>query len=72
MNDDFLKGKWNEFKGRVREQWAELTDDDVEEINGNREQLHGKLQQRYGLAKDRAAEEVNTWLEGLNREVDRH
>jgi uncharacterized protein YjbJ (UPF0337 family) len=72
MNDDFLKGKWNEFKGRLREQWAELTDDDVEEINGNREQLQGKLQQRYGLAKDRAAEEVNTWLEGLNREVDRY
>ena len=71
MNNDILKGKWNEFKGKLREQWGELTDDDVAEIDGNREQLLGKLQQRYGMQKERATEEVNDWIEYLNREVDR-
>ena len=71
MNADILKGKWHEFKGKVREQWGELTDNDVEEINGNREQLVGKLQQRYGLAQDKAAKEINAWLENLNKELDR-
>jgi uncharacterized protein YjbJ (UPF0337 family) len=71
MNNDILKGKWNEFKGNVRERWAELTDNDVEEINGNMEQLIGKLQQRYGMAKDRASKEANSWMESLNKSVAR-
>lgn len=70
MNKDIFTGKWNEFKGKVRERWGELTDNDVEEINGNREQLLGKLQQRYGIAKDKALKDVNSWLESLNKELD--
>ena len=70
MNDQ-LKGKWNELKGKVREQWAELTQDDLGEINGNFEQLVGKLQTRYGYAKDKAAKEVNNWLEKANKELEK-
>jgi uncharacterized protein YjbJ (UPF0337 family) len=70
MNEDILKGRWNDFKGRLREQWAELTDNDVEQIEGNWDRLLGKLQTRYGMAKDDAAEEVNSWLEKANREMD--
>jgi uncharacterized protein YjbJ (UPF0337 family) len=71
VNTDILKGQWKEFKGKLREQWADLTDNDVEEINGNREQLIGKLQQRYGMAKERATTEVNSWLETVNQNMDR-
>lgn len=71
MNNDVLTGKWTEFKGKLRERWAELTANDIEEINGNREQLLGKLQQRYGIAKEKALKDVNAWLESLNKELDR-
>jgi len=71
MNNDQFKGRWNELKGKVQEQWAEFTQDDIAEINGNWEQLVGKLQKRYGLAKEHAAEEVNKWLEHANKELDK-
>lgn len=71
MNEDQLRGTWNELKGKVREQWAELTQDDVSEVNGNWEQLVGKLQTRYGLAKEQAAKDVNSWLEKINKELDK-
>ncbi|MFW5941008.1 MAG: CsbD family protein [Chloroflexota bacterium] len=63
MNNDVLRGKWKQLKGRVREEWGELTDDDVDRIQGNREQLEGRLQERYGYAKDEAREEVDDWLD---------
>lgn len=59
MNWDQVKGQWNQFKGQVREQWGKLTDDDVAIINGQKDQLVGKLQERYGYAKDRAEREVS-------------
>lgn len=58
MNKDLFKGKWNEFKGKVKEQWGRLTDDEIAQINGKREQLLGKLQTKYGYAKDKAEEEL--------------
>ena len=61
MNSDVLKGKWLEMKGKVKEQWGKLTDDDLDEINGRREQLEGKIQQRYGLAKDRITRDIDDW-----------
>lgn len=48
--------------GSVKEQWGKLTDDEIAEINGNREQLEGKLQARYGYAKDTARQEVDDWF----------
>ncbi|HUG28875.1 MAG TPA: CsbD family protein [Gemmatimonadales bacterium] len=52
MNNDRLKGDWKRMKGKIREKWGELTDDDVDIVDGRREQLAGLLQKRYGMAKD--------------------
>ena len=56
-----VEGDWKQVKGKVREQWGKLTDDDLDVINGNQDQLEGRLQQRYGYAKDQASKEVNDW-----------
>lgn len=61
MNWDTIEGKWDQFKGAVREQWGKLTDDDIEQIGGKKDKLKGKLQEKYGYAKDRAEEEVNSF-----------
>ncbi len=55
---DQIEGGWKQLKGKIREQWGELTDDDVDVIAGKRDQLLGKLQQRYGWAKDEAEHKV--------------
>jgi len=62
MNWDQLEGKWKQIKGNAREKWAQLTDDDLEQIGGRRERLIGKLQERYGFAKERAEQQVEDWL----------
>jgi uncharacterized protein YjbJ (UPF0337 family) len=63
MNWDRIEGNWKEFKGKVKQQWGDLTDDDMTVIEGNRDQLEGRLQERYGYAKDKARQEVNSWLD---------
>ena len=50
-----------ELKGKVKEQWGKLTDDEIDQINGNREQLEGKLQERYGYQKDQAKKAIDDW-----------
>jgi len=65
MNWDRVQGNWKQFSGKVREQWGKLTDDDIARINGSREQLEGQLQARYGYAKDRAKQEVDSWCNRL-------
>ncbi len=64
MNWDRIAGNWKQFKGMVRERWGELTDDELEEVKGNKEQLIGKLQARYGLTKDEATKEFHEWADG--------
>ena len=59
MNSDMLKGKWSELKGSVKQKWGDLTDDDLLEIEGNRDKLVGKIQQRYGRSRDVAEKEAN-------------
>ena len=61
MNWDVVKGDWKQFSGKVKEKWAKLTDDDLTAINGKREQLEGKLQERYGYAKDEAKRQIDSW-----------
>ena len=56
-----FKGSWSQTKGAVKEQWGKLTDDDLDQISGRREQLEGKIQERYGVAKDRAKSEIDDW-----------
>ncbi|MBM3640759.1 CsbD family protein [Methylocystis sp. B8] len=62
MNWDTIEGNWKKFKGNVREQWGKLTDDDIARINGNREQLEGMIQERYGVAKDKAKKQIDDWM----------
>ena len=62
MNWDIIQGKWDQLKGSVKQEWGELTDDEVTQINGNRDRLSGKLQERYGWAKADAEEKMNDFL----------
>ncbi|MBC7660952.1 MAG: CsbD family protein [Chitinophagaceae bacterium] len=71
MNWDQIEGQWKDIKGSVREKWAKLTDDDVELIGGKKDRFVGKLQERYGLAKDHAEREVDTYIEGMNKDKSR-
>ena len=59
MNEDRIKGNWKQFTGRVQEQWGKLTNDDMDVIAGKKDQFMGKLQERHGLAKDAAEEQLN-------------
>lgn len=61
MNEDTLKGQWTQLKGQVREQWGKLTNDDLDVIQGRSEQLIGKIQERYGIARDEAKRQVDAW-----------
>jgi uncharacterized protein YjbJ (UPF0337 family) len=58
MNKDTFEGNWKQFKGKVKEEWGKLTDDDLDIINGRREQLVGRLQERYGLEKSAAEKQI--------------
>ena len=66
MDKDRIEGNWTEFKGKLREEYGELTDDEIEEARGNREQLEGKLQERYGKTKDDARKEIDDWSSRMN------
>jgi uncharacterized protein YjbJ (UPF0337 family) len=61
MNEDTIKGNWLELKGKVKEKWGELTDDDLDQIAGNRDQLLGRIQQRHGRSREEAEAELNDW-----------
>lgn len=63
MNTDIMKGKWKQLKGNVKKQWGKLTDDEVDQIEGNSEVLVGKVQEHYGKTKDEAQAEVDRWLQ---------
>lgn len=62
---DQLEGKWKQLKGDIRVKWGELTDDDLEQIAGNRDKLAGKLQERYGIAKEEANRQIDEWADNL-------
>jgi uncharacterized protein YjbJ (UPF0337 family) len=62
MNTDQMSGKWKQMKGAAKQQWGKLTDDDLEVIAGKRESLIGKLQERYGMAKEDAQKKADDWL----------
>ncbi len=63
MNQDQAAGNWLQFKGKVKEQWGKLTDDDLDVIAGKRDQLLGKIQERHGITQQEAEEQVNAWHE---------
>jgi uncharacterized protein YjbJ (UPF0337 family) len=61
MNWDQIQGKWKQLKGNARQKWAKLTDDDLEYIAGNREHFAGRLQERYGIAREEAERQLDAW-----------
>ncbi len=63
MNKDQADGNWKQFKGKVKEKWGKLTDDDLTVIEGKRDQLVGKIQEKYGYQKEQAEKEVKVWEE---------
>lgn len=65
MNMDRIEGNWKQLKGRMRAKWGELTDDDLDVAAGNREHLVGKLQERYGIARDQAEQRVDEFERSL-------
>jgi len=61
MNWDQIEGKWKQVRGQAKEQWGKLTDDDLDVAAGNRDQLVGKVQEKYGIAKEEAQRQVDAW-----------
>lgn len=79
MNWDQVAGNWKQAKGKVREKWGKLTDDDLGVIAGKRDQLVGRIQERYGIAKEEAERQADAFVQSMNeqdygteREVQRH
>ena len=61
MDWDQIQGKWKQFRGRVKEKWGRLTDDELDVIAGNHDQLIGKLQEKHGLSKEEAERQLDDW-----------
>jgi uncharacterized protein YjbJ (UPF0337 family) len=62
MNWDRVEGNWKQLKGKAREKWGKLTDSDFEQIAGKKDQLIGRIQERYGISKDEAQKEADEWV----------
>ena len=63
MNDDVFGGLWKQLKGQVRQQWGKLTDDDLETIGGSKDEVIGRIQERYGWEREKAEMEVNDFFD---------
>lgn len=61
MNEDIFSGNWKQFKGEVQKQWGELTGDAVDQAEGDRNKLIGAIQEQYGIAREKAEEQVQEW-----------
>jgi uncharacterized protein YjbJ (UPF0337 family) len=66
MNQDIIKGHWHEIKGKLKEQWGKLTDDEITQMKGSYEELEGILQKTYGYEKDRTKKEIQAFLDKNN------
>lgn len=64
MNWDIVAGNWKQFSGKVKQKWGQLTDDELTQVNGKREQLEGTLQARYGYTKEQAQKAIDDWMSG--------
>lgn len=71
MNWDQVEGQWKVLKGSVREQWGKLTDQDYESIGGKKDKFVGKLQERYGIAKEKAERELDDFISNMNDDQQR-
>ena len=67
MNEDILKGQWRQLRSQIKQWWSVLTDDDLDKINGQRDKLIGKLQEKYGFTKEQATRELDEHLAQLRQ-----
>lgn len=67
MNRDVLEGQWKQLKGKVKQQWGRLTDDELDQMSGRYEELAGLIQERYGYSRDEAYNELDMWLTNVDR-----
>ena len=65
MNWDQIAGNWKQFKGQAKVQWGKLTDDDLDVAEGHRDQLSGRIQERYGISKEEADRQVDEWIRSV-------
>ncbi|HEX2675731.1 MAG TPA: CsbD family protein [Polyangiales bacterium] len=71
MNWTQVEGKWTQLKGRFQSKWSKLTDDDLTNLQGKKDQILGKIVERYGLAKEDAEKQLDKWIDTLGEEADR-
>ncbi len=69
MNWDTIEGRWEQVKGEARSKWAKLTDDDMSSIAAKKDKLVGKIQERYGLMRDEAERQVDSWMKDLSTDA---
>ena len=72
MNWEQVEGQWKQFSGQVKEPWAKFTDDDLKNLSGKKDDLLGKIQERYGVMKEEAEKQVDEWIHKLKVEKDDH
>jgi uncharacterized protein YjbJ (UPF0337 family) len=65
MNWDMIEGNWKQFKGQARQQWGKLTENELDQVEGRREELVGCIQEKYGIERDEAERQVRDWEGGL-------
>lgn len=66
LQENILQGKWNQIKGKIKQQWGEFTDDDIDRIRGNRAEMIGVLQEKYGKTQAEAEQELDEFLSAFN------
>ncbi len=65
MNWKIIEGKWDQYKGKALQKWGKLTSDDMDTVKGRRDELVGRIRERYGIAKDKAEAEVDGWMSSI-------
>jgi uncharacterized protein YjbJ (UPF0337 family) len=70
MNTDTVQGKWKQVKGSVKQRWGKLTDDDLTTLSGKKDELVGKLQERYGYTREQAVKEADDWATKASHQWD--
>ena len=63
INEDIVKGKWKEIKGKVKKQWGKFTDDEITQMQGSYDELLGNIQKKYGYQKEQAKKELDSFLD---------
>ncbi len=69
MNNEIFSGKWNQLKGEMKKKWGGFTDDEIDKLDGEKDIVIGKIQEKYGKTKEQAESEFNSWYSGLDSSV---